>query len=188
MSIEGVPVHLIDTAGLRDAGDEIERIGIERTWRAVEEAGAALFISEANSPENEEEKRFRARLPQGMPVAHVVNKIDLTGENAASASEGGDTTFKLSAKTGAGVEALRGWFLQVAGWKPHGEGLFMARERHLRALEEAGDHLHTAKSLQAYELIAEELRLAQLALGRITGEVTADDLLGAIFSRFCLGK
>lgn len=188
VSIEGVPVHLIDTAGLRDAGDEIERIGIERTWRAVEEAGAALFISEANSPENEEENRFRARLPKGMPVAHVVNKIDLTGEDAASASENGDTTFRLSAKTGAGVEALRGWFLQVAGWKPHGEGLFMARERHLRALEEAGDHLHTAESLQAYELIAEELRLAQLALGRITGEVTADDLLGAIFSRFCVGK
>ena len=188
VSLEGVPIHLIDTAGLRDAGDEIERIGIERTWRAVEDAGAALFISEADSPEHEEEKRLRARLPRGMPVAHVVNKIDLTGGAAGIASEGGDTTLRLSAKTGSGVEGLRAWLLQVAGWKPHGEGLFMARERHLRAIEEAGSHLLAAESLQAYELIAEELRLAQLELGRITGEVTADDLLGAIFSRFCIGK
>jgi tRNA modification GTPase len=188
ITIEGVPIHLIDTAGLRDSSDEIERIGIERTWRAVEEAGAALFISEASDRGNDDEKRLRARLPQAMPVAHVVNKIDLANEEPASAREGTDTTIRLSAKTGAGVGALRAWLLGVAGWKPHGEGVFMARERHLRALEAAGAHLHTAGSLQAYELIAEELRLAQIALGRITGEVSADDLLGAIFSRFCIGK
>ncbi|HEY2629067.1 MAG TPA: tRNA uridine-5-carboxymethylaminomethyl(34) synthesis GTPase MnmE, partial [Usitatibacter sp.] len=188
ITIEGVPIHLIDTAGLRDASDEIERIGIERTWRAVGEAGAALFVSEASSPENDEEKRLRARLPQGMPVAHVVNKIDLVGGLAARQGSGADTTIQLSAKTGSGVEALRAWLLEVAGWKPHGEGVFMARERHLRALDEAGGHLRDAETLQAYELIAEELRLAQACLGRITGEVSADDLLGAIFSRFCIGK
>jgi len=188
VSLEGVPIHLIDTAGLREASDEIERIGIERTWRAIESAGAALFVSEAGAAQDEEDRRFRARLPAAIPVAHVVNKIDLAGEAPASTSGTGDATIRLSAKTGAGVDALRTWLLGVAGWKPHGEGLFMARERHLRALEEAGDHLQVAESLQAYELIAEELRLAQAALGRITGEVTADDLLGAIFSRFCVGK
>jgi tRNA modification GTPase len=188
VSLEGVPVHLIDTAGLRDAGDEIERIGIERTWRAVEEAGAAVFISEASSQESEEEKRLRARLPREMPVAHVVNKIDLLGGRASSTSQDGETTIRLSAKTGAGMEALRSWILGIAGWKPHGEGLFMARERHVRALAEAGNHLQTVESLQAYELIAEELKLSHQALGRITGEVNADDLLGAIFSRFCIGK
>jgi len=188
VSIEGVPIHLIDTAGLREAADEIERIGIERTWRAIEAAGAAIFISEASAPEDEEERLLRARLPASMPVAHVVNKIDLTGEAPGSSSEEGEASIRLSARTGAGVEALRAWLLRVAGWKPHGEGLFMARERHLRALEEACDHLRAAASLQAYELIAEELRLGHASLGAITGEVSADDLLGAIFSRFCIGK
>jgi tRNA modification GTPase len=188
IAIEGVPIHLIDTAGLREAGDEIERIGIERTWRAVEEAGAALFISDATSPDGDDEKRMRARLPQAIPTAHVVNKIDLVDGVPSRQGNGVGTTIQLSAKTGAGVEALRAWLLEVAGWKPHEEGIFMARERHLRAFEEAGAHLRAATSLQAYELIAEELRLAQLALGRITGEVTADDLLGAIFSRFCIGR
>ena len=189
VSIEGVPIHLIDTAGLREAGDEIERIGIERTWRAVEAAGAALFISEAHAPENDEERRLRARLPQAMPVAHVVNKIDLTGESPSAVTQGLDMSLRLSVRTGAGMEALRGWLLTVAGWRsPGGEGVFMARERHLRALHEASDHLQHAESSQAYELIAEDLRLTQLALGKITGEVSADDLLGAIFSSFCIGK
>ena len=188
VSVEGVPIHLVDTAGLRQAGDEIERIGVERTWRAVEQAGAALFISEASSPRADEEERLFARLPPAMPRARVVNKIDLTGEHAEVASANGETVIKLSARTGAGIEGLRGWLLEVAGWKPHGEGIFMARERHVRALNGACEHLHAASSLQAYELIAEELRLAQTELSRITGEVTADDLLGAIFSSFCIGK
>ena len=190
VSLEGVPVHLIDTAGLREAGDEIERIGIERTWRAVEQAGAALFISEASSssPAGEEETRLLARLPRSIPCARVMNKIDLTGESAGLASSEGETIIRVSAKTGAGIEGLRSWLLEVAGWKPHGEGIFMARERHLRALEDASERLQTASGLQAYELMAEELRLAQSALGRITGEVTADDLLGAIFASFCIGK
>ena len=122
-----------------------------------------------------------------MPLQRVVNKIDLTGE--APGRDAGGETLRVSAKTGAGVEALRAWLLATAGWQPHGEGIFMARERHLVALEAARAHLTAARdNTQAFELMAEELRLAQQALGRITGEVSADDLLGAIFSRFCIGK
>jgi len=188
ISIEGVPIHLIDTAGLREADDEIERIGIERTWRALESAGAAVFI-EAGAAEADEDTALRARLPQGLATARVTNKIDLTGEPVGRVPDGHDVRIRLSAKTGAGVELLRDWLLEVAGWRPHGEGLFMARERHLAALREAADALQrAADTTQAFELKAEELRLAQVALGQITGEVNADALLGEIFSRFCIGK
>jgi tRNA modification GTPase len=189
ISLEGVPIHLIDTAGLRDARDEVERIGIERTWKAVETAGAALFITEGAGASGAEEEKLLARLPAAMPVARVVNKIDLDGGSAGiEASERG-ARMRLSAKTGAGVDALRAWLLQTAGWQPHGEGLFMARERHLDALRQARGHLaEAAGHTQAFELYAEDLRQTQQALGRITGEVSADDLLGEIFSRFCIGK
>ena len=188
LSLEGVPVHLIDTAGLRAAGDEIERIGIERTWRAVESAGAALFITESGAAGFAEDREHLARLPAGMPIAHVANKIDLTGEPAGARRVGDENWLGVSATTGAGVDALRKWLLGVAGWKPHGEGIFMARERHLMALRTAGEHLLSAVSAQAFELMAEDLRIAQVSLGRITGEVSPDDLLGEIFSRFCVGK
>ena len=188
VSLEGVPVHLIDTAGLRAAGDEIERIGIERTWRAVESAGAALFITESGAAGFAEDREHLARLPAGMPIAHVANKIDLTGEPAGARRVGDENWLGVSATTGAGVDALRKWLLGVAGWKPHGEGIFMARERHLVALRTAGEHLLSAVSAQAFELMAEDLRIAQVSLGRITGEVSPDDLLGEIFSRFCVGK
>jgi tRNA modification GTPase len=189
ISIQGVPVHLVDTAGLRAASDEIERLGIERTWRAVQAAGAALFVTEPDRPLDEEELAHLARLPADVPVARVVNKIDLTAAAAGREASGDHVVIRLSARTGAGVEALRAWLLEVAGWKPHGEGVFIARQRHLIALGEAGRHLAEAqRQTQAFELMAEELRLAQAALGRITGEVGADDLLGAIFSRFCIGK
>ncbi len=188
ISLEGVPIHLIDTAGLRDSSDEVERIGIARTWKAVEGAGAALFITESGAPHSGEEALL-ARLPEGMPLARVENKIDLHGAPAASVLGERDARVRLSARTGEGVDALRAWLLHTAGWRPHGEGLFMARERHLAALRAAGRHLAQAEDhQQAFELYAEELRLAQVALGRITGEVTADDLLGQIFSRFCVGK
>ncbi len=190
VSLEGVPIHLIDTAGLRDTGDEVERIGVERTWQAIGNAGAALFISERLDRVDAEDARHLARLPADLPIAHVVNKIDLTGAPGGHVrDEPRGPVIQVSAKTGAGVDALREWFLATAGWKPHGEGLFMARERHLRALEEAEDHLEKAQSsTQAFEFLAEELRLAQAALGRITGVFDADDLLGEIFSRFCVGK
>jgi tRNA modification GTPase len=189
VSLEGVPIHLIDTAGLRAAGDEIERIGIERTWRAVDSAGAALFITESGVDAGHEEVAHRARLPSQLPVARVVNKIDLTGEAAALEGADGDPVLRVSAKSGAGMDLLRHWLLETAGWKPHGEGLFMARSRHLAALAMAREHLHSAGvERQAFEFIAEDLRLAQYQLGQITGEVSADDLLGEIFARFCIGK
>jgi tRNA modification GTPase len=187
VSLEGVPIHLVDTAGLREASEEVERIGIERTWRAIESAGAALFIEDARGAAGED-LALRRRLPSGLPLARVVNKIDVDGGEAGRADAAGETTVRISAKTGAGLEAVRAWLLDVAGWRPHGEGLFMARERHLRALESARGHLETARAAQAFELKAEEYRLAQSELGRITGDVHADDLLGEIFSRFCIGK
>ena len=187
VSLEGVPVHLIDTAGLRETRDEVERIGIERSWQAVRSAGAALFITE-RGVDARDEARLLERLPASIPVARVVNKIDLAGEKARSERAGQGAVIHLSAKTGEGLEMLRAWLLEVAGWKPHGEGLFAARERHLQALRSASKHLHTASQSTAYELVAEELRLAHADLGAITGAVHADELLGAIFSRFCIGK
>jgi tRNA modification GTPase len=191
ISVEGVPIHLIDTAGLRDSADEVERIGVERTWQAIGKAGAALFIEDAHVGDGQDpaDRELAARLPGGLPIARIVNKIDLAGRAAGQVSGEGGPTIQVSAKTGAGVPLLRQWLLEVAGWKPHGEGLFMARGRHLVALEEARHHLESiAARAQAFELMAEDLRLAQRALARITGEVSADDLLGEIFSRFCIGK
>jgi tRNA modification GTPase len=188
ISLEGVPVHLIDTAGLREARDEVERLGIERTWRAIEAAGAALLISSPDHP-SADDGSIAKRLPPSMPVARVENKVDLSGGKAGLAASPGAPLVRVSAKTGVGIDALRRWLLDTAGWKPHGEGLFVARERHLVALEEARQRLQAAThNSQAFELMAEELRLGQQELARITGEVTADDLLGEIFSRFCIGK
>ena len=187
VSIEGVPIHLIDTAGLRESAEEVERIGIERTWRAVQSAGAALFIEDARGIAGEDQA-LRDRLPAGLAVARVVNKIDLEGGQAGRDDADRVPTLRISAKTGAGLEGVRAWLLEVAGWKPHGEGLFMARARHLLALEAARGCLLAAGAAQAFELKAEEYRLAQVELGRITGEVHADDLLGEIFTRFCIGK
>ena len=189
VSLEGVPIHLIDTAGLRAAGDEIERIGIARTWQAVEAAGAALFITENDALPEGEERAHLERLPRRMAVARVVNKIDLTGARAGREASGGEVVLRLSAKTGEGLGELKSWLLEAAGWKSHGEGPFMARERHLVALQAARENLAAAANAsQAFELMAEELRLSQNFLGQITGAVSADDLLGAIFSRFCIGK
>jgi tRNA modification GTPase len=186
IDLEGVPIHLIDTAGLREARDEVERMGIERTWRAIEHAGAALIITSPDVPDIE--AGIEARLPRGMPRAFVHNKMDL-GRTVPGTTRGdGETSLEVSAKTGAGIDLLRSWLLDVAGWKPHGEGLFVARERHLLALHAAQACLRAATDTQAFELMAEELRRGQLELGRITGELSADDLLGEIFSRFCIGK
>jgi len=190
IELEGVPIHLIDTAGLRDAAaDEVERIGIERTWTAAASAGAVLYISEEGEQPRAEDASLLARLPSGIPKAHVFNKIDLSRSAASVRAAGKDAEIHLSAKTGDGIAALRSWLLETAGWRPHGEGLFMARERHLVALSAAGERLLSAEShTQAFELFAEDLRIAQDALGQITGAVSADDLLGEIFSRFCIGK
>jgi tRNA modification GTPase len=119
----------------------------------------------------------------------VENKIDLVSGSPGMTTTAGIAGIRVSAKTGAGIPALRQWLLDAAGWKPHGESLFLARERHLEALKDAGERLSAAThNSQVFELMAEDLRLAQGALGRITGQVTSDDLLGEIFSRFCIGK
>jgi tRNA modification GTPase len=187
VNLEGVPIHLVDTAGLRETSDEVERIGIERTWKAAAEAGAALFITERGG-HHEEQARLLAKLPESLLVAVLVNKIDISGEPARIEAGARGPTIHLSAKTGEGIEHLRRWLLETAGWKPHGEGIFLARERHLAALREASERLQTASGGSAFELVAEELRLAHVALGAIAGAVHADDVLGAIFSRFCIGK
>lgn len=187
--LEGVPIHLIDTAGLRESGDEVERIGIERAWDAIAKAGAVMRVIDATRPETADNAMLDSRLPADAPHVRVVNKIDAAGVEAGREDVGGETTIRLSAKTGEGVAALRAWLLEVAGWRPHGEGVFLARERHLAALADASRALdHAADILQPFELLAEDLKVAQRALGRITGEVTPDDLLGQIFSRFCIGK
>jgi tRNA modification GTPase len=188
IAIEGVPIHLVDTAGLRETDDPVERIGVERTWRAIESAGAALVIESAVEERAPDEAALR-RFPVGQPRARVLNKIDLAPAAAPQGGSEGERVLEVSAKTGEGIGELRAWLLEVAGWKPHGEGVFMARERHLRALEEAARRIAEAGCHpQAFDLMAEELRLAHVALGRIVGEVSADDLLGSIFARFCIGK
>ncbi len=187
--LEGVPIHLIDTAGLRDAGDEVERIGIARTWEAIAKAGAAMLVTDAGHAESEEDTRILERMPRGLPLARVTNKIDLAGLAPGREAHGTEVRLRLSAKTGEGVPALRAWLLEVAGWRPSSEGVFLARERHLVALREAAARLQAAEgNSQVFELFAEDLRLAQQSLGTITGEVTPDELLGQIFSRFCIGK
>lgn len=189
INLDGVPIHLIDTAGLRETDDPVEKIGIERTWAAIARAGAALLMAEAGEMIGPREAEILARLPSTLPTAWVYNKIDLHGQTAERILEGKQATIRLSALSGEGVEHVRRWLLETAGWQPTGEGVFMARERHLVALREATQHLDTAATTGGqYELFAEELRLAQRALSSITGEFTADDLLGEIFGKFCIGK
>jgi tRNA modification GTPase len=186
--LESVPIRLIDTAGLRDSGDEVERLGIARTWEAIERANAVMLVSDVIQT-SDDESGILARMPTGVPVVRVTNKIDLLDLAAGQDFCNGETNIRLSAKTGQGIEALRAWLLEIAGWCPSDEGVFLARERHLVALQKASRSLEAAaKNVQAFELLAEDLRLAQRSLGTITGEVTADHLLGQIFSRFCVGK
>ena len=183
LQIEGVPLHVIDTAGLHETSDEVERLGIERTWKEIEKADVAVLLTDAQHGLTAAEEAIIARLPEGTTRVMVQNKIDL----AAGVVTGADVV-AISAKKGTGVDQLRTRLLQIAGWQP-GESLFIARERHLRALSEAAEHLATAAAaLPALEIFAEELRLAHKALQSITGEYTPDDLLGAIFSKFCIGK
>ncbi len=184
IQIQGVPLHIIDTAGLRDTDDAVEKIGIARTWDAVGKADVALLLVDAAHGVGEREVAILQRLP-GVARLTLHNKIDVTLDAPRAV---GDEIW-LSAKTGAGVELLREKLLEAAGWQAAGEGAFMARARHLDALGRAAGHLAAARAAATQlELFAEELRLAQAALSEITGEFTADDLLGEIFSKFCIGK
>lgn len=190
IDVKGVPAHIIDTAGLRESSDAVEKLGIARTWAAIERADLMLLVIDCTAGETAGDEAIVAKLPRSLPCIRVMNKIDLIGRAAASERRNGATVVWLSAKTGEGIELLRQALLDAVGWEGEGgEGLFMARERHLEALAAAQGHLERATQLMRQpELFAEELRLAQVALGAITGEFTAEDLLGEIFSRFCIGK
>ncbi len=189
IEIEGIPLHVIDTAGLRETKDEVEKIGIARTWAAIEKADAVLLIIDSTQSESREDRKILERLPATLPRICVYNKIDLLPAQPKSEALDGEIRVYLSAKTGAGVDLLCAQLLHVVGWQPTGEGVYMARARHLSALREAGQHLSGALENRAQiEFFAEELKLAQNALSKITGEFTTDDLLGEIFSRFCIGK
>jgi len=194
LQIEGVPLHVVDTAGLREqAGDEVERIGIGRSWQAIAAADAVLFLHDLTrrgEPAYEAaEAAIAARLPPGARLLHVHTKCDLVQAPAGTADEG----LRIAAPSGIGLAALREALLRLVGWHPAGAGTFSARTRHVHALRGAQAHLCAAlDQLQAgdaaLELLAEELRLAHDALGEITGAFTTEDLLGAIFGRFCIGK
>ena len=182
IQIEGVPLVIVDTAGLRASADAIERLGMERTQHELARADLVLTVCEAGDAPTPLES-----LPAGVRRIDVHNKLDL--KPGFRPPPGPNRAVGVSAKTGEGIDALRRSILEAAGWVATGESVFLARERHLRALEAARAHLEAAaRELPRWELFAEELRLAQVALGAISGEVTADELLGEIFARFCVGK
>jgi tRNA modification GTPase len=191
IQLEGVPMNIIDTAGLREATDPIEAKGVARTWDAIERADALLLVVDARTGVTPADRAIVARLPRHLRPVTVFNKIDLAGGMPGSSAEndGEGTRIRLSAKTGEGMEELRRALLGLAGWRSGSEDVFMARERHLAALERVAAALERAAgAMLQSELFAEELRMAQRELGAITGEFTPDDLLGEIFSRFCVGK
>ncbi len=217
LQIEGVPVHVTDTAGLREdahASDEVERIGIARSWQAIAEADAVLLLHDLTRLDQDDyrlaEAQIAARLPAGARLLHVFNKADAIGlpadvleariagivaaiDSSAAASAEGIAPIRLSARTGAGLDDLRHALLRLAGWQSVPEGVFIARERHLRAMRAAASHLAGARAWaaqgdHALDLLAEELRLSHEALGEVIGAYSSDELLGDIFGRFCIGK
>jgi tRNA modification GTPase len=191
IQIEGVPLHVIDTAGLRaEAGDEVERIGIARSWDSIGDAESVLFLHDltrlGQADYDAAEVQIASRLPREPRLLHVYTKLDLVSTGPADA-------LSLSTLSGQGLQALRAALLLRAGWHAPPEGLFIARARHVSALRRTRDHLalaeaHASAHEAPLELLAEELRLAHDALAEITGAFTPDDLLGEIFSRFCIGK
>ena len=189
IAIEGIPIHVIDTAGLRETADPVERLGVERTWREIARADVILRIVDARVGPQPGDEAIDAALPEGVERITIFNKIDLCGLEPARLQRDDGVAIYLSAQLALGVDLLRSELLRVAGWHAHGDDVVLARERHLVALREALTHVAAARSqCGALELFAEELRLAQVCIGEITGEFSSDDLLGVIFSRFCIGK
>ena len=208
IQIDGVPLHVIDTAGLRDSEDEVERIGIARAWDEIAAADAVLFLHDLSrsgeadyaAADLDIAQTLAERILPSVPVIDLWNKTDLAAPGAAmqplaplAGRAGSEESLSLSARTGAGLDAVRQRLLQVAGWQSAAEGLYIARARHVEALQAVGAHLEEANDQlnvpgPALDILAEELRLAQQALNSITGEFTSDDLLGVIFSSFCIGK
>ncbi|MDD5296025.1 MAG: tRNA uridine-5-carboxymethylaminomethyl(34) synthesis GTPase MnmE [Rhodocyclaceae bacterium] len=189
LEVQGVPLHVVDTAGLRETEDPVERLGIERTWTEIGKCDLVVYLVDAALGVGIDEEPILARLPTAAPRLTVHNKADLTGCPGAMESKADGVHVWVSAKTGAGMDTFRAELLRIAGVSVGQEDGFLARERHLVALKSAREHAAQAVSLSGHlELFAEELRLAHRALGSITGEYSADDLLGDIFSRFCIGK
>lgn len=196
IQIDGMPLHVIDTAGLRESPDKVEQIGIERAWQEIEQADRVLFMVDSTLTDTSDPNaiwpEFFQRLPEHIPCTVIRNKADLSQEPAALDDYNGTPILHLSAKTGLGIELLRQHLKQCMGFNDNMEGGFMARRRHLTALDKASEHLLSGKEqLESYaagEILAEELRLAQQHLNEITGEFTSDDLLGKIFGSFCIGK
>ena len=192
ITIEGVPMHIIDTAGLRDTNDEVEAKGIERSWDAIRLADLVIFMTDLDS--DAEDSRLKdkilAALPPKCPALLVINKSDLLSANAPLIPAG---AILISAKTGDGISTLKQKILETVGWNGPQEGAIIARRRHLECLEQAAEHIAKSEQFAAngnnsLELFAEELSLAQNHLGQITGILLPDDLLGKIFSQFCIGK
>lgn len=196
IQIEGVPLNIIDTAGIRAEGealDQVERIGIGRTWDEVGKADVILHLLDADLGPSATDERIAADFPPDVPLLRVWNKIDLSGHKPALDRLPDADNIYLSALERVGVELLRAELLRIGGWRQTGETRYIARERHLTALKSARQHLrqaagHAGRDSQALDLFAEELRLTQDQLSSITGEFSSDDLLGAIFSHFCIGK
>ncbi|GMG86049.1 tRNA uridine-5-carboxymethylaminomethyl(34) synthesis GTPase MnmE [Biformimicrobium ophioploci] len=195
--LDGMPLHIADTAGLRDAPDKVEQIGIERAWQEIHQADRILLVVDASEAESLNPEKiwpaFTEQLPDSSRLTVVLNKIDLTDYSAGlQAHTDSVPVIGISAATGAGLDTLKTHLKNCMGFTGGTEGTFSARRRHIEALQEASDHLHNGShqlhEMGAGELLAEDLRRAQQALGEITGEMTADDLLGKIFSSFCIGK
>ena len=192
LQIDGMPLHVMDTAGLHDSPDEIEGEGMRRAKRAMAQADHILLVIDDSETGNTEDTEVLEHLPADLERTVVRNKIDLSGRVPGAVRRSGRAEVAISAKTGAGIEDLRTYLKHRMGYRPAGEGVFMARRRHLEALRRARSHVVAANARRlgsrSSELVAEELRLAQLALGEITGEFTPDNLLGRIFESFCIGK
>ena len=192
IQIHGIPLNIIDTAGLRHTEDEIEQIGIARAWKAIAQADLAILLVDASIGIAAEDHSILEKLPEKLPRIILRNKIDLTGEPPQKHADQAATTLSVSAKTGQGMELLETALLDIADWQD-AEDTFIARARHVEALAASAEHLACAKDEiesdpPQLELVAENLMLAQNALSAITGEISPDELLGEIFSRFCIGK
>jgi len=192
ISIDGLPLHIIDTAGLREGGDEVEKLGMQRTWQEIEQADRVLLMIDAREGFSATDQQILQQLPSHIPVTRIYNKIDLTDNRPELLEDDQAVHVRLSAKQGIGIDLLRDHLKACVGYNSIGEGMFMARRRHVDALQRAYTLINNGadqlKEHGAGELLAEDLRQAQQVLGEITGEVTSEDLLGKIFSSFCIGK
>jgi tRNA modification GTPase len=194
--IDGMPLHIIDTAGLRDSADEVERIGIERAWQEIEKADRILFMVDSNEEQAEQPadiwSDFYAKLPNDAKISVIRNKCDESGESVGIDNSQHYPILRISAKQQEGIDTLREHLKQCMGFEQAGEDQVIARQRHIVALQQADEHILQGKAQlednMAGELLAEELRIAQQYLNEITGEFSSDDLLGKIFSSFCIGK